>query len=313
MGNSNMKITRPLLAETADQLDQITLPCLASPKLDGYRCLKIKGEAVSRNFKPIRNVATRDKLKLILPEGIDGELMLKDSSAQFNEISSAFSAFEGEPDFIFHAFDYVKEDIDKPYSDRLEDLNTWLKENPTPEIKIVATTLIRTMKELEQYSEGCLDEGYEGSMYRKVGGQYKCGRSTLKEQILIKFKPWSDSEGIIVGFTEQVKNENKKEVNELGLTKRSSKKEGKIAANTLGNFLIIDPKFPGQQLEVGTGKGLTKELRQEIWNNQSQYLNKIIKYQYQLEGTKDKPRFPSWQGFRDISDLDEVNPILKYI
>lgn len=305
-------IKRPLLAERAEEFSDIVLPTIATPKLDGYRCLKIDGDVVSRNFKPIRNVYTRQELRKIVPDGMDGELMLRGDNP-FNLISSAFSSFEGEPDFVFHVFDWVKDDPNKPYNERLRDLEEWFATNTNDHVVLVPYVTIQTIDDIIQFEDDCFNKGYEGSMFRKPEGKYKAGRSTMKEQILLKKKRWHDSEGIIIGFIEQEKNENEKEINELGLTKRSSKKAGKALANTLGTIIVRDPNFPGEEVEIGTGLGLTKDYRKEIWENRGSYLGKVISYKYQKEGGVDKPRFSSMRGIRDISDLDPNHPILSLI
>lgn len=308
----DMMIKRPILAERAEELTDIVVPCIGTPKLDGYRCLKIDGDVVSRNFKPIRNIYTRAELRKMIPDGMDGELMLRGENA-FNAISSAFSGFKGEPDFVFHVFDWVKDDPNKPYVERLKDLEEWFMTNNNDHITLVPYTFLETLEDVVKFEDKCFKDGYEGSMYRTPNGKYKAGRSTLKEQILLKKKRWHDSEGIIIGFTEQETNENEKEINELGLTKRSTKKAGKVLAGTLGNIILQDPTFPGEEVEVGTGLGLTKEFRQEIWNNRDSYMGKVVNYKYQKEGGVDKPRFPTMRGIRDISDLDSNHPILHML
>ena len=86
------------------------------------------------------------------------------------------------------------------------------------------------------------------------------------------------------------------------MTKRSSKKADKQKADTLGEFFVKDVKT-GLEFYIGTGQGLTKALRKEIWNNKDSYVGKLIKYKYQPSGQKDLPRFPSWLGFRDERDM----------
>lgn len=303
--------TRPLLADTADLLSDVQLPCIGTPKLDGHRLVMLGGKALSRNLKPFRNTYIRETLECILPNGMDGEVMLRDKTIPYNEVSSALSREDGEPDFVFHVFDYVRDEANVPYTVRLHHLMEWLDKHPTQYVEIVPFTLLQTERDMELFFKQCMDNGFEGAMFRKPDGPYKSGRATLKQQILLKHKPWRDSEALIIGFLEQEKNENEKEVNELGLTKRSHKKEGKVLAGTLGKFVAVDPVFPNQQLEIGTGLGLTKELRQIIWNDQDTYLGKIVKYKYQFEGSKDKPRFPSWQGWREENDLDQDHPIIQ--
>ena len=57
------------------------------------------------------------------------------------------------------------------------------------------------------------------------------------------------------------------------------------------------------EFRVGTGKGLTNVLRQEIWDNQSKWLGKVIKYKHQAIGSKDAPRIAIYLGMRDERDM----------
>jgi DNA ligase-1 len=100
-------------------------------------------------------------------------------------------------------------------------------------------------------------------------------------------------------------NDNEAGVDAFGRTKRSHHQENMIEMDTLGKFVVKDEKnFPGVTFEIGTGKGLTQQLRKEIWDNKGDYKGKLVKYKYQDCGTKDLPRFPVWLGFRDPRDMD---------
>jgi len=140
-------------------------------------------------------------------------------------------------------------------------------------------------------------------MIRSLDGKYKCGRSSLKEAILLKLKRWEDREGVVVGFEEQMTNTNEKTINELGHSERSSHQAGMVPAGTLGKLIIRDDLYG--DIPVGTGKGMTKELRQLIWDNQADYMGKIVSYKFQPFGVKDLPRFPIWKGFRAAEDMSE--------
>jgi len=142
-------------------------------------------------------------------------------------------------------------------------------------------------------------------MIRDPQGPYKNGRSTEREGWLLKLKRFVDSEARVTGFVEQLHNANEATINELGSTARSSAKAGLVPAGTLGKFLAVDVngRFPGLELKIGTGKGLTLALRNEIWNNQAKYMGKLVKYRFQEIGVKDAPRIPVWLGFRDPDDM----------
>ena len=93
----------------------------ATPKLDGIRCLKLGGKALTRSFKPISNRFAREWIEANLPDGVDGELMLRGGT--FSETTSAIGRRDGQPDFVFHIFDYVFEGrLDEPYRQRVADL-----------------------------------------------------------------------------------------------------------------------------------------------------------------------------------------------
>ena len=82
-------IKKPMLAGTMKNEALLKFPVLASPKLDGFRCLKLDGKCLTRSFKPLGNNFVREWIEANVPDGMDGELMLADPKATFGEISSA--------------------------------------------------------------------------------------------------------------------------------------------------------------------------------------------------------------------------------
>lgn len=288
----------PLLAADAKGID-LRFPLIGSPKLDGIRCVMKDSFAKSRSMKPIKNIHTRSLLERHgeLLRDVDGELMVGDL---FNSTTSGINTILGTPDFKYHIFDRVSDD---PFHVRFKSLGSL--ELPSF-CAIVEHTVIRTQEALEGFYEKMLLQGFEGVMLRDPHGRYKCGRSTEKEGILFKLKPFEDSEAQIIGFEELMHNENEQTVNELGYSHRSTKQEGKVPGDTLGKFLVIgtqEEHFQEVEFKIGTGKGLTKPLRQQIWNNREAYLGKLVKFKYQKIGSIDKPRIPIFLGFRDESDL----------
>jgi len=73
--------------------------------------------------------------------------------------------------------------------------------------------------------------------------------------------------------------------------------------------LYIFPKSALKVLEIKTGKefkigtGFDDTTREFIWKNKESYIGKIVKYKTQLHGSKDKPRFPVFLGFRHEEDF----------
>lgn len=321
-----MSITRPMLAakrepaaldislEEFNQLQEqyirdLHYPLLSTPKLDGIRCLKIDGEIVSRSFKPIPNEHVRRMLTRLLPDGIDGELMVR-GNADFNEVQSAIMTIKGAPQFEFWAFDYVKDSLEKPYIERLKDLEQWFSEeypknrimpiDMMHDVKLVLPTFIETAEDLIRYEERMVEtEGFEGVMVRSASSPYKCGRATLKEGYLSKVVRVFRDEGITVGFEEKLNNENEKEKDAFGLSKRSTKKDGKVAANTLGRVTIRLESG----VEVGAGVSMNDAQKKEIWDNQEKYLGKLATFEFRHLSKDNVPRFPVFKGWRSELDL----------
>jgi len=76
-------IVKPMLAGKCERPNCLRFPVLATPKLDGIRCLKINSRALTRSFKPVSNQFTRRWIEGNLPDGVDGELIVK--GATFSE------------------------------------------------------------------------------------------------------------------------------------------------------------------------------------------------------------------------------------
>jgi DNA ligase-1 len=296
-------ITKPMLAVDAADISKLVYPVLASPKLDGIRCLKVGGQALSRKFKPIPNNFIRDWIENRLPDGVDGELMV---GKDFQQCQSGVMSIHGEPDFTFMVFDLVT-DVSVPFRTRYSQLCTYIgaqQFNPAQRVQLVPHVLCNSLEELIKFEVSCVSAGYEGAMVRSVAGPYKNGRSTLREGYLLKITRWIDSEAIILSVHEQFTNTNEAKTDELGHTKRSSHKAVMVPADTLGEFHVRDVTT-GLEFRVGTGEGLTKELRKTIWDARDEYVGKIITYKYQPHGVKELPRFPVFKGFRHSDDMSE--------
>ena len=299
-----MPIKKPMLSGRLKDFRGLSYPVLCTPKLDGVRALKIQGQLVSRNFKPIPNLYTRSRFDF-LPDGVDGELILNNGTvagAGFNDTQSAVMSEDGKPDVLFYVFDYVKDRLSKPYYKRMDDLDELFDDlhnelkHDMSVLRLVSPDEVGDEEELLEFEENCLSDGYEGIMLRSPDGPYKEGRSTEKEGYLLKLKRFEDSEAIIVGFEEKQHNANKLESDAFGHAKRSSAKAGLKPAGTLGKLYVEDLEN-GWEFEIGTG--FDDELRQKIWDNQVDYMGIVVKYKYQSKGMKDKPRFPIFLAFEN--------------
>ena len=291
-------ITSPMLATALPSIDKVKYPVLCTPKLDGIRCLIINGQAVSRKFKPIPNNYIREQLKG-LPENLDGELITYTNGIRdnFNIVSSKVMSEDGEPEFTYEVFDYVKTNLTQNYQFRMIMLDIL---NLPEFCNKLLPIFIYDEQELLDYESKCLNEGYEGIMLRIPEGPYKCGRSTPKEAYLLKMKRFEDSEASIIGFEERMHNANEATKDAFGKTERSSHKDNLVPMGTLGSLRVKDIKT---DKEFNIGTGFDDAIRQLIWDNREKYLNQIVKYKHQPSGSDELPRFPVFLGFRDQRDM----------
>lgn len=293
---------RPLLSAKADREDfhRLTYPLLASPKLDGIRAVVLNGQLVSRTLKPIPNDFIRNALSQPQYEGFDGELIVGSPTDPdiYLKTNSAVMSKDGEPDFTYFVFD--RHDMPGPFSERLATLNAVVP--PYNTTSILGHVEIKDEKALVAYQEWCLEQGYEGVMLRKPSASYKYGRSTLKEQTLVKVKVFEDSEATIVGMTEEMHNANEATTNALGHTERSSHKGNKVGKGRMGTLVVRDLD---SAIEFEIGTGFTALQRQEFWDQAKDVIGRVAKFKYFAHGVKDKPRHPVFLGFRDLIDMGD--------
>ncbi len=296
---------KPMLAAPSDGEDLNTLkyPVLATPKIDGIRCLIIDGVAMSRSLKPIPNKFIQSVIGKPEFNGLDGELLVGDT---FQQATSGIMSEDGEPDFtfyVFDAYDVVSGALPAVYKHRMSHLQGLaaydLKD--AARIKWLLPVEINNRAALDNYCEQQLAAGHEGIMIRRPDGPYKHGRATFREGYLTKIKPFADAEATIIGFEERMHNANEAKTNALGRTERSSHKENLVPMGTLGALVVTNQLlWPGQTFNIGTG--FDDFTRANIWANRTEFLGREVKFKYQAIGTVDKPRIPVFLGFRDGRD-----------
>lgn len=292
---------------------ELTFPFYASPKVDGMRAMVKDGVVYSKTMKPIPCPTVHALFGHL--HGVDGELVVglpyateSDGAGGVFERSRGpiMRKTEQEADFRFYVFD--RWDLhDQAFEERyrrmyLELLPPTL---PTSRSRILDQRLVVDQEELDAYLAHCMESGYEGCMLRDPTGRYKFGQSTEKEGYLLKIKPMATSTAIILEVVEQMTNTNAAEIDELGYTKRSASKAGKIANGTFGAFLVRD-LTTGAEFSVGNGPGLTHEKRAELWDMRDTMPGQYIEYRYQAIGTQDAPRLPQLLHLRDAIDISET-------
>jgi DNA ligase-1 len=309
---------QPMLA-AKEAKPELRFPCWASPKVDGIRAVVKDNILLSRTMIPIPNHYTQDLFGVSDLEGLDGELAVGPLNAPdvMQKTMSGVMSQDGEPDVIYWVFDYWT-DEHAPFGDRILRLSAGLSTNyigpgsKHSRVCLLPQRLINNAEELKAFEDRVLAEGYEGVMTRAPEGLYKFGRSTPKQQWLVKHKQWSDAEAVVIGFEERMHNANEATIDERGYTKRSSHQDNLVPMGTLGALIVRDVAS-GIVFRIGTG--FADAERQYIWDNQSKYLHSIAVYKtFKQTGVKDAPRFPVFKAFRDARDimLDIPSFLRKY-
>ncbi len=121
-------------------------------------------------------------------------------------------------------------------------------------------TKLATPDTWQPYLQEWMGEGYEGIIFRNPGSQYVKKRNSC----LLKFKPTSEDEYLIIGFEEAI--------DKYGEPKK-----------TLGSFVVQGDD--GTEFRVGAGKLLHSE-RQRIWNSRDSVIGKQLLVKHEDEKTR---------------------------
>jgi DNA ligase 1 len=292
---------RPMLAATLKNLADIHFPVYASPKLDGVRALILSTELRSRSGKPFGNLFTQLAWSNADYEGFDGEFIFgpANSPSVFRNTNQVLSTIQGQPLVVLHVFDLVEPELSfKARTIKLEERIARLNR---PYVQMVPQTLLSNEKELDDYEQFIVEQGYEGVMVRSPESGYKFGRSTLNQGWLLKIKRFEDSEAEVIGMEEKQHNENEAKLSPLGFTTRTSHKANQVGTGTMGALVVKDVKS-GVVFKIGTG--FSDADRDWFWAHK-EVKALIVKYKFQPVGVKDKPRSPVFIGLRSSFDLEK--------
>lgn len=288
---------QPMRGKTIKDVYALRYPLLGSPKLDGIRALvKRSGDLVSRKLKRIPNKRLQEIFGMVALSGYDGELIAGDPTKPgcWNRTDSVVMSHEHEDtDTVrFYVFDRWIMST-RPYEVRAPKNSA-----RHPRVVLVPQVLIRSPEELLRFHRRMVEKGYEGTMYRDPKGRYKYGRSTLKEQYLLKYKDTLDDEACILGFKVEKENRNKLTTNKLGYAKRSSHKANKVAKRQVGSVKVkmLTGPFKGAICQIGMG--ISDKLGKDMYRSPHRYLGQVCKVRYRQEKGADKPWNARWLGLR---------------
>lgn len=291
-------IRRPMKGAAIDDLSVVRFPLMASPKVDGFRCVLEKHPLTSR-LSPFPNLHFHTLMTGLLDLGamLDAEVVVGERRGPgvLQRTSSGLTSVNGKPDFKLWVFDCPMPNAG--FADRYSEAIKIVNHLNHPRIEIMKHRLIGDREELDDYIERCLRLGFEGIITRDPNGPYKEGKSTIREQFMLKVKPFEDAEGRVTGWYEQQENTNEAKREITGKLKRSSAKIGKVAKGTLGGLILRDVR---SGVEVRVGGGYSDAQRKMLWKLRDSLDGKLVKYKKQTVGEKDKPRHPNFVDFIDF-------------
>jgi hypothetical protein len=235
--------------------------------------------------------------------GFDGEVIEGNptSAGVFNRTSSHVMSFDKPGNLCYYVFDDVTEGTrQKPFYQRLEAVERRIREISLPDqFQFVEHVEVNNLEELLAAEEEALEAGFEGLMLRNPVGPYKENRATFLQNLIHKLKRVTDDEATVVDFEEGFTNLNAQTRDTRGFAKRSKAQEGLVLSGTLGKFVC---NYRGQVIRVAPG-AFTHPERDEIFQNQNKYRNKLLKFRFFAYGIKDLPRQPRALGWRDPIDV----------
>ncbi len=292
---------KPLLAGNIvdlNSLDDLIFPMIGSFKLDGIRALGLDGALMSRTKTLIPNQELQAMFGRPEFDRLDGELIdgaPNDPQAMNKASRCVMKGSAPAGNAKWYVFDHVPDEGDMTaFTVRLKLLKDKVEALGHPQIVMLDQIILESVDDLLLFENKALEEGYEGVMIRKPFGHYKFGRSSAKEQILLKMKKFLDAEATIIAVNQMMHNENEALKDNFGRTKRSTSKAGKVPAGVMGNLVCRTDE--GVEFEIGTG--FTAADRRLIWLMRD-VIGKRVKFKHQPHGAKDKPRCPVFIGFRE--------------
>lgn len=293
----------------AQNLRKLTFPMYATPKIDGVRVFihPERGPVTRGKIAPVRNQCIHSVLNQPELFGLDGEIVVgrPNDPDIFNKTTGPVRSFAGKPEFTFWVFDqYHSDNPNTPYSDRFLTLKEEVDNGLHPSVKCVPYHVVQDLEELDVLNQRWLNDGYEGVMLRAPSGKYKFGRSTLREQGLVKVKEFLEEDAEVISFVPRYRNTNEQTRTDLGYAARSSHQEGMVAEEALGALICRGITGDWTGVEFRVGSGFDDQQRLDIWRNREAHKGRILSYTYQPVGSVEKPRSPIFRNFRA-----EDNPV----
>lgn len=292
----------PMLA-AAVELPKVQYPVLGFPKIDGIRAVIHDKRPLSRKLLTLPNKFIQGFFSHKHFQGLDGEIVVgaPNDPLCIKHTTSGVMRHEGVPDFTFYVFDKW-DSKSQAFQDRHIEARLTVEDVGSPRVVSLGYEVLHREDDLLAYEQAQLDLGYEGIILRSHNGHYKHGRSTVREGGLLKLKRFLDSEAEVLEVIEEQFNGNEAQKDNLGRTKRSSAKDGKVGKGRAGALRVRDLNT-GVEFEVGTGMNDNDKAEWWEWHTQGRPTARVVKYKYFPVGMQDRPRHPVYLGWRHPMDM----------
>lgn len=273
-------------------LAALKYPRGAQVKYDGFRAVYLPYDEdliFGASGLPIKNknvVPYFSSIQAVADYVLDAEIYSHEHT--FEQIESILNSLDKPipASFKFIVFDAIPvkdwqaKKCTLPYDDRLRIVQQLVQSviGDRKKIPDVANEIVNNSGEAVDFYKKCLKDGYEGAMLRDMLGYYQWKRVTIKSGEILKVKPFKSIDVPIVGFYEG---------------------EGDNNTGTLGG-IIVDI---GNNLTCRVGSGFTRDFGEKIWQNQSEYLGKMVEIKYFENTEEGSLRHPRFERMRPDKDL----------
>lgn len=292
---------------------ELRFPYFASFKLDGYRAFHEEERILTSSANPVTNDYTQslyqNRTLAGQPHlnftGLDGELVVGawNDPRAFHNTSGPVRRKTGEPDVRWYIFD-DRTNPNEAFTHRSQSACRRveeLHERGFNRIDYLVQQLIMDLYELRKFEEMAIRNKFEGIMLRDPNGRYKFGRSTVKENLLLKVKRFITEEARITAVIEQMENMNDAEEDNFGNSKRSENKDMMVGTGMAGAFTVESDKWP-RPFNI-SATSMSHEERKHCWENQHEFLKELARFKYFPHGVVDVPRHGIFESIRDPNDL----------
>lgn len=283
-------------------------------KYDGVRCIVRDGIVFGKSMLPITNQYIQDLYGHPKYNGLEFEIIVTENGVYNPVTCCAESVSFTNTDYVEREHACVLLDHsslgEMMFDQRFEDLERFARYHANfilPEIEVV-----HEVEEIWTFENKHLTKDHEGIIIRNPFLPYKEGVSS-KDGELLRLKRYIAEEAIIVEVSPAYANTNEAQLNALGYTERSSHAAGKVAKEEIGTLVcrtvkdIHDPwsrrlLFKAGSLCIIAPGSMTKDDKIANYKIKEELVGRMISFKSFPKGTKNKPRFATFQHFVPVFD-----------